>query len=565
MKKLMILLVISGLILSIGMVFAAEVEKIDKTNRQIQEEERLRQKIEKKPKPVEIEEKLPELPALAESAQKVWVKKITVSGITAVAQKEVNAIIAKYENQELTLTDMNKVAGLITDIYRQKGYITSRAYLPPQNITEGLLEIKIVEGVVGDIEIKGNRYFKSALLRNKIALEKGEIFNYDILKRGVSKINESPDRYAKTVIAPGKEAGTTDTILEVKDHLPLHAQLDWNNYASRYINKDRYTCQLSHNNLLGLDDKLIFQYQLSEASRYYLRSMRYILPLPKDLDLDFFVMSSRVKLGEEYEDSDVRGKTKFYSLTVNRPMLDRENLDIKLSLGFDYKDTTNYQLQTVSSHDRLRVLRTGLDIDMIDSYGRSIVSNELDLGLSDLMGGLKKQDSNASRSGSGGKFVKDTISFVRLHNMPKNSQLLWRTQLQLSPYILTSMEQFQIGGISNCRGYPPAEVVGDRGYSTSFEWSFPLYGLDRQIKVPFSSAKLYDALRISFFYDWANARLRRPVNDEQKERTLRSIGWGMRFSLPEDFSLRLDFGWPLDNTPSDSDHLHTWVRATKTF
>ncbi len=137
--------------------------------------------------------------------------------------------------------------------------------------------------------------------------------------------------------------------------------------------------------------------------------------------------------------------------------------------------------------------------------------------------------------------------------------------MQLSPYILASAEQFQIGGIANVRGYPPAEAVGDRGYSMTWEWSLPPYFIPRDLKVPFSKAMVYDAFRIAMFYDWANTRLRRPTGTEQKDRTLRSAGCGMRFNLPEDFSIRLDFDWPLDNTPSDSNHMHSWFQVSKSF
>jgi hemolysin activation/secretion protein len=67
------------------------------------------------------------------------------------------------------------------------------------------------------------------------------------------------------------------------------------------------------------------------------------------------------------------------------------------------------------------------------------------------------------------------------------------------------------------------------------------------------------------FYDLGNSHLRRPGTGERKNTTLRSVGCGVRFNLPEDFSVRVDLGWPLDKTPSDSDHLHTWAMVSKNF
>ena len=61
---------------------------------------------------------------------------------------------------------MQKVADLITDIYRRKGYVTSRAYLPPQRVEQGILEIRIVEGITGDIDIIGTKQYIVAVSFN---------------------------------------------------------------------------------------------------------------------------------------------------------------------------------------------------------------------------------------------------------------------------------------------------------------------------------------------------------------------------------------------------------------
>jgi hemolysin activation/secretion protein len=250
---------------------------------------------------------------------------------------------------------------------------------------------------------------------------------------------------------------------------------------------------------------------------------------------------------------------------MNKHLIDRENFDLIINLGFDSKHITNYQSQNVSSKDRLSIVKTGFDIDSTDEHGRTVFIYELDYGIPDFLGSLDKKDPIASRSGAGGKFVKNNINLLRLQKLPFSSHLLWKNQFQLSPYVLSAAEQYQVGGVVNVRGYPPAEVVGDKGYAMTFEWSIPPYFVSKDIKVPHSRAKLYDALRIVMFYDWGHVHLKRPTSTEQDDRTLRSAGCGLRFNLPEDFSVRVEFAWPLDNTPSDSDHMHTWAQVSKEF
>ncbi len=518
----------------------------------------LERKVEKKPEVVVV-------PPAPPKEEKVFIKKINVFGVTLLSEEEINDIILPFKNRELNLEGFQKIADLITDAYRQKGYITSRAYLPPQMIERGILEIRVIEGLTGEIEVKGNRYFKTSLLKKMITLKKGEPFNYNILRKNLSKINRHMDRTSRVVLMPGKEPGTTDILLEVEDQLPIHIGFSWDNFGSRYIEKDRYQSTLTHNNLLGFDDILTLQYQLADADAYRLTAVRYLFPITDSSEIGLFTYRTKLKLGREYKDLNARGKSKVYGIYLRQYLIDEENIDLNLNLGFDYKDILNFQLDNESSRDRLRVVKAGFDSDVSDNFGRTIATFEIDFGIPNIMGGLKEQDSRASRSGSGGKFVKDTINLLRLQRMPFSSTLLWKNQFQISPYILPAAEQFQIGGIANVRGYPPAELVGDRGYAMTWEQSFPVYFIPKDIKVPKSSATLYDALRVVAFYDWGNVRLFRPQAGEEKSETLRGAGCGLRFNLPEDFSIRLDFAWPLDKTPEDGKHFHPWVEVSKKF
>ncbi|MCM8831197.1 MAG: BamA/TamA family outer membrane protein [Candidatus Omnitrophica bacterium] len=546
-------------------IFAQEVGEIEKIEKELEKEKILRERLEKEKKAPEIEEKKEEVALPKEKEERVFIRKINVVGATLLSEKEIEEIIKDFKDKELSLKELQKICDLITDRYRQKGYVTSRAYLPPQKIVEGVLEIRVVEGLMGDLEVRGNRYFKSSIFKKKITLKKGEPFNYNILRKNLAKINEYPDRSCRAILSPGKEPLQTDILLEVKDKLPIHIGFGWDNFGSRYVQKDRYRTTITNNNFLGREDILTLQYQLAEADAYRLLSLRYLYPFTDTLKLGFFMAKTKLDLGREYKDLNARGKSKLYSIYLTQSLIEEENITLGLNLGFDYKDIFNFQLGEETSRDRLRVAKLGWDLDLTDKFGRTIITDELDFGIPDIVGGLKEKDQRASRTGSGGKFIKNTINLYRLQRMPFGTQLLWKNQFQFSSYTLTAPEQFQIGGISNVRGYPPAEHVGDRGFATTLECSFPPYFIPKNFKVPLSKAKLNDSLRTVIFYDWGHVNFKRPQVGEEKSETLSSAGFGFRFNLPEDFSLRLDFAWPLDKTPSDNDHLHTWIEVSKSF
>jgi hemolysin activation/secretion protein len=547
--------------------YAQTAGEVQKTGRDIEMEQSIRSVLEKEKKPVEIEK--PALPQEAGlesvSETKTLIKKISVTGVTLVPQYKIDEIIALYQGKELTVREMKEAADRITDAYRQRGFITSRAYLPPQKIEEGIMEVRAVEGVTGTIEITGNRFYKNLMIERNLGLISGVPFNFKTLQEGLRKLNEQPDRHAKAVLVPGKEPGATDVKVEVKDSLPLHVAFDYDNFGSRLIDQDRFRTTLMHNNLLGQGDIFSFQYQLGEGENYRLLGVRYLYPLGETFTAGFHAFRSKVDLRKESEDLHSRGKSSMYSIFLSQNIFHTENTDIELNYAFDYNDIFNFQLGNEISRDRLRMPRLGLGVDITDAYGRSIVNNDLKFGIPDMFAGLDSVDARASRDGAGGKFIKDELYLMRLQKMPWETVLLWKNHIQISPYILPASEQYQIGGIANVRGYPPAEAVGDEGYSMVWEWSFPFYFIPRDIKVPFSGSKLYDAMRFDFLYDWGHTHLHRPSAGEEKHKTLRSTGFGLRFNLPENFSCRIDFSWPLDNMPSDNQRMHQWIEISTLF
>jgi hemolysin activation/secretion protein len=548
-------------------IFAQFPEELDKAQREIEKEKQLRERIEKEKPKVDIEDTVSQeaVKTDIQSTQKVVVKNITLTGVTILSEEEITEIISPYQGQELMLKDMQKVADLITDAYRGKGYITSRAYLPPQKIKDGELEIRVLEGFMGDIEVKGNKYFKTKLLKSKIQLKKGEPFNYNTLRENLSKINEQPDRTAKAVLVPGKETGATDIVLEIKDKLPIHLGLDYDNFGSRYIEKKRYRGTLTHNNLLGFDDILTIQYQMSEADRYWLSSARYQIPLTDDFTIGFFGAKTRVQLGKEYKDLNARAKSKLYGAYTIHSIVAKENLSVNFNTGFDYKDIFNFLLGEEVSMDKLRVAKIGLDFDLTDNFGRTILTDEVGYGIPHIMGGMDAKDDRSSRNGAGGKFLKNTLNFIRLQKMPFESTLLWKNQVQFTPYTLPTAEQFQIGGIANVRGFPPAEAVGDRGFTSTVEMSFPAYLVPKNIMVPFTASKLYNSIRVVTFYDIGYTHLRKGEIGEKENATLQSAGCGLRFFLPNNFSIRAEVAWPTNKTPSDDSNMHSWFEVSKTF
>ncbi|MCK9574123.1 MAG: hypothetical protein M0R20_07020, partial [Candidatus Omnitrophica bacterium] len=317
----------------------------------LEEQKAIEQQIEQKKKKPEIKEEPEKEAPLPPDTKKVQIKKIVVEGATLISEKELKGIVSEYEGKDLALPEMQKIADKITAAYREKGYSTSRAFLPPQTIKDGILTIKIIEGKVGKIDIKGNRYFSTALLEKKIKLKSKDYFDYDSLQNSLTYINENPDRMAKAILVPGVEAGTTDIVIEVKDNLPIHIGFDYDNFGSRYMEKNRWSFVYENNNLLGFDDRLYLKYQMSQKSLYNLKNLRYIYPINEKTEIGTYYSHSRLVLGKEFRALSAVGKANIAGIFVNRALYSNKILDLRYNFGFDYKDIKNYLLGVESSRD----------------------------------------------------------------------------------------------------------------------------------------------------------------------------------------------------------------------
>jgi len=287
------------------------------------------------------------------------------------------------------------------------------------------------------------------------------------------------------------------------------------------------------------------------------------------LDLGVLVSHSKEHLGGPFTDANSSGKSQMYSFYGSRKLIKNDNITSHFNFGFDYKDVYNSLGGNISSEDKLRIAKAGFDLDMSDDFGRTIINDDFNFGIPDIMHGdranMDSSDVPTSRVGADGRFFKDTLNLLRLQRLPLDASLLWKNQFQFSPSKLTSTEQFQIGGPGSNRGYPPAESVGDQGYTMNWDLALPLYFIPKSWKVPASKSTVYEAARFIGFYDWSNVHLNSLQPGDSKNRTISSAGCGVRFNLPEGFFVSYEIAWPLMAIPSDKKTVHQWIELSKTF
>jgi hemolysin activation/secretion protein len=196
-----------------------------------------------------------EPPKEVKDEKKILIKEIRVQGATLIDGQTIRdalysaiPIAAPSEpvgdrgfavNRELSLSEMNRITNAITLKYRAHGYILAYAFIPQQEIKDGLLEIRVREGKVEDIAVEGNRSYSAVFIERHLEkIKKDPSLMKSALERSLLILNEYPSLSVKALLKAGKEPGATDITAEVKDSRPISGGISYDNFGNKTTSKN---------------------------------------------------------------------------------------------------------------------------------------------------------------------------------------------------------------------------------------------------------------------------------------------------------------------------------------
>ena len=536
------------------LVSQAEIFREDKKQRQLTEE--------KKPEIVVEEEKK----APSEKKEpKFFLKKINLEGNTLSPQKELETILSPYQNTESSFENLQTAAQVVTNDYRAKGFLTSRAYVPPQRIEGETATIKILEGKIGKIKVENNRYFSERLYTDTLVLREDRIFCYPDLENSLYFLNRKPDRTAKAYLIAGEEPGTSDLILKAEETYPVHIYYGFNNHGTKLTHRARHSVHFDNNNFSGNGDTFAGSVTMAEEGAFGGGFISYDLPI-ESTDTTFHLDAGLVDtmLIGHLKPSEVKGESISLEPGITQTFYKKPAILVEGYVGLEIKDSKTLVDDLKINFDRTRAFLLGPRFTFQDPGGRTLLSSDVHWGIPDFLGSSDEVDLNASRVNSGGEFLYTTASLARIQKMPLDSFLILRGNGQWTRDTLTSLEEYRAGGAYTVRGYPESDSAGDYGFNWSAELNLPIPFLPKDWQIPYNKTKWWNAVRLVGFVDGANTYIReRQIATDVKDRFLLGAGFGLRVNMGNTFSMQLDLGWPLGNKSTDENQkqIHVALRA----
>src|SRR4051812_27207934 len=433
---------------------------------------------------------------------------------------------------------------------RNHGKLLVDVILPEQNIESGVLQIWFLEGKVEHLTIKneGKKWFKDQFILSRVRTHSGEGLDSNQLNQDLNWLNNNPFRRVDATFSPGSKLGMTDVRLDVIDRIPVRPYVGYESYPTRFTNPDRLLAGLNWGNAFWLDHQFNYQYSTDlDFELVHAHSASYIAPLPWRHTLMFYgsyVDARAVFPGGTTADGHSWQTSARYSV----PMPELGQYRHELSVGFDFKRSDNNLLSggtTVLQNSDTDIAQfvVGYSGAIPDRFGRTSFGLEFDYSPGDLVGNNSTADFDKLRKGTKADYFYGRLNVTRLTRLPWNFSWIMNGWAQLSNEQLLPSEELALGGYNTIRGYDERVLTGDDGWILSNEVRTPPFFLGNLLHLPGSR----DELQLLGFFDAGAARVINVSNSDGTDpnKTLCSVGAGLRYTVGRNLSFRLDYGFPL--------------------
>ncbi len=150
------------------------------------------------------------------------------------------AALAPLLDQPLTLALAARVQAAIARVYREAGFPFVSVTLPPQEITSGVLQVRVVEFRTGRIAVNGVAPDEAAGIKSGLRVVPESRIDARALEEDLNWLNRSPYRRAEGVFRPGEDAALSDLDLTIETAKPWQVFAGWSNSGSQDTGRDRY-------------------------------------------------------------------------------------------------------------------------------------------------------------------------------------------------------------------------------------------------------------------------------------------------------------------------------------
>jgi len=493
--------------------------------------------------------------------ERFHVRGFRIVGNTVVSDRALRELASPYTNRDLSFADLEALRDALTLEYVRAGYVTSGAYIPDQRVEDGIVEIRIQEGVLARVEVETEGHLRDAYVEERVDRANSGPVNLFAIEERLQILQQDPViRSIDAELSPGERRGEAILRVRATEEEPLRLALSFDNHEPPSVGSAALHGDLSYANATGLADELLLDVTQTRG----LQDIGFQWGLPvssEDTRLDLYARHSRSDVIEEpFDDLDIESRSSTYGVTLTQPVHRTLRNDARLFLAAEWRRSKNFLGGSGFSFapgpedgvSKIAVVRLGQTWTHRGPRRVFAARSMFSIGL-DVLGATHHRGDEPD-----GQFLAwlGQAQWAQLMPLPRaGSQVIARLDAQLADSALLGMEQFAMGGYATVRGYRENLLVRDNGLVGSLELRVPVLRRADEMSV-LELAPFVDAGR-----SWNEDRA------TPHPRTLASVGLGFRLAITRRIQLNAYWGEDLRDVgdPPDWDLQDDGVHAELVF
>ena len=486
----------------------------------------------------------------------IFVKKIKLTGNTVFSDEILMPLVDLGEGKELTLGALTILADKVSAFYASKGYLLATAFIPKQEVKDGIVEMAITEGKVNKVIVQGNKKLSEEKFKQRMKrVQEESVLREQTLERVLLELNELMGVKVRAVLKPGELPGTSDLIMDVTELRPYNVSFDSDNFGSRFTGAFRSGFNMTYANIFTLGDQFSTRWTRTSLQDAY--SPFYTFPINSyGTRMKLAYTFTENELGDTLANLAAGGTSTTVGLEVSHLFYKSLTASFSSRVGVEFKNAENESQGTNTSKDNLTNLSLGLGGNFSDSYlGRTFYDLKFQVG-------LREGDPNralASRAGGHGEIFSANIDLTRLQSAKiLNSYFMLKFKGQVNNERALAPFLFIVGGVGTVRGYPLSAFSGDMGFNASVEYTVPF---PWDVKWNYDLPKLSQIVSFISFLEHGQVYVRDKLSGEVDQH-ITGAGAGIKINIPKkdenslNVSFALTYGIPVFNSiaPDDGSH-----------
>lgn len=486
------------------------------------------------------------------------VKTIQVVGNSKFGSQQLAALCSDFTGGERTLYELQTCSSRIAAYYKERGYLLANAYIPQQDIVDGVLQLVVQEGMLDKIKLTNNTQVSDKRIYSYLNALSGDVLQQSSIDRQLLLLRSTAGiSDVRASLQSGVKVGTSDLLVEPMSSPAFTGRVQADNFGNYYTGRYRLGGSLAINNPLKLGDQLALRFTGSDSDLYY-GALAYQLPLgDSGLRIGTTYSRSQYQLGQDFKSLDAHGNSESASIYTSYPFILNQTTLLNGALGFESRTLKDYTDATDSSSEKkVRLLRAGLSGEHQDKINQAGL---IAFDVSAYAGKLSLDDASRTTDDmavhSRGDFSKMTYNLNRLQRITDSDTFSINLFGQLAGKNLNSSDKFSLGGPYGVRAYPQGESSGDDGNVVNMELVH----------------NLIPQLQAMFFYDYGHIKVNHHrFSTSPNTRAIAGAGVGVNaklfgFSMNSYIAWRTQGGIPLSEPSSQERSPRFWFQMSREF